>query len=144
MLEFFIALWLQLRGRENLEKTDSPLHISLKCLLKIVRATSQAMLAQATPKSLHLCCHPTAYLRPDHSSQYWGQVGDILPSHNTVTKTPIQPDSTHPAKAVLAYFYHLWLSSCPTLSGPQRKSPRFLSLENKGTSPVSLALTVYP
>lgn len=109
-----ITLWPKLRGRENLEKTYLPLYVSLKCLLKTVRATSQAMQAQNTPKSLHLCCHPTAYLRPDHSSQYCRQVRDILPSPNTVTKTPTQLDSTHSAKAVLAYLYHLWLSSCPT------------------------------
>lgn len=121
-----------------MKKTDSPLHISLKCLLKTVRATSQAMLTQTTPKSLHLCCHPTAYLRPDHSLQYCKQVGDILPSLSTVTKTPTQP-IPHILQSSLGLFLSPVAELLPYSSGPQSES--LLLQKNKGTSPVSLTLS---
>lgn len=128
ILEFFIALWPQLRGRENLEKTDSPLHISLKCLLKIVRAKSQAMLAQATPKFLHLCCHPTQ-TRPQLTVFGNRQGTSCL---HIIQSPKLQPSQIpHICQSNLGLFLSPVAEFLLYSSSPQRKSPRLPPLENR-------------
>lgn len=115
-------------------------HIS-KMPAKDCKSHIPVMVAQTTPKSLHLCCHPTACLRPDHSSQRCRQVGDILPSPNSY-------QNSNPARLCTScqssrgLFLSPVAELLPYSSGPQQESPSRLPQES--TSPGSLTLAVYP